>query len=325
MAAATWRAIATENPDVLITFTHYANVLGQTGAMFSRIPTRIASQRNTAAVMPRLAKWADAAIGSLGGYHANVMVSRAVAAGFGAYPNHYRRRTLVIPNGIAPPLVVPSRAETRMRLGLPAEGFIVACVGRLAAMKNQACLVRMLVHTRPELHLALIGDGPNREALELLSRQLGVRERVHFLGEFSRNYVLTILPSFDAFALASYEEGMSNAVLEALGAGIPTLASDIPSQREILEQSGTLYGLLLPPNDPLAWAQGINMLLTEPSEHHKWKLLASTRANHFRVEVMVERFASLIVQLRGVPSTHTQEEANRSHSDARSYGAGPRP
>src|SRR5690606_38192361 len=94
------QALQQRAPDILITFTHYANVIGQFTAAPLRVPVRIASQRARVSSVPRGALLADAILGSLGAYSSNVMVSETVRQGFRFHPRAYRRRTTVIANGV---------------------------------------------------------------------------------------------------------------------------------------------------------------------------------------------------------------------------------
>ena len=113
----------------------------------------------------------------------------------------------------------------------------------------------------PALTLVVVGDGPERERLQAEARRLGVAARVRFLGESSQ--VGVILRASDAFLLSTHGEGMSNALLEAMACGLPSLASrSVGGAAELLEPD---RGLLLPDGDAEAWAAAIRSLLGEPA------------------------------------------------------------
>jgi len=184
----------------------------------------------------------------------------------------------------------------RLKLGLPDDAFLVGSVGRLASIKNPSSLVRMVALTRSSnVHLVLVGDGPDREFLERSASSLGIASRVHFVGDIPHREVGAILRELDAFALASYSEGMSNSVLEALAAGLPVMASDIPAQREVLVAGGRYYGLLVQPEDIQGWADTTDRLVERPHERTHFAAIALERAADFTVDRMVEQFAALIL------------------------------
>ena len=140
------------------------------------------------------------------------------------------------------------RAAARRNLDLPADALVVGCVGRLVALKNHRLLLEQvpaLVQAFPRLHVLLLGDGPERDALENQARALGIAGRVHFAG--SRGDVQRLLPAMDVFALPSLTEGLSIALLEACAAGLPVVASDTGGNPEIVRQGAN--GLLFPTND----------------------------------------------------------------------------
>ena len=120
-------------------------------------------------------------------------------------------------------------------LGVPAGRRFFAFIGRLEEQKRPAWLLRLLgeVFARlPEHDLVLVGDGPQRAALEQLARDLKLEARVHFTGK--RGDVPDILAAADALVLPSAWEGMPNVVLEAMAAGRPVVACDVTGVRELL-------------------------------------------------------------------------------------------
>lgn len=140
-----------------------------------------------------------------------------------------------------------------------ASGHVIGCLGRLSAEKGFDVLLRAL-ELLPETTCVIVGDGPERSRLDALARELGVADRLIVTGwsEKPRSY----LPSFDVFVLPSRFEGLPLAVLEAMLAERPVVASDVGSVPEAVHDGDT--GLLVPPEDPVALAGAIRRLLEEP-------------------------------------------------------------
>lgn len=136
------------------------------------------------------------------------------------------------------------------------------CVGRLTRLKNLETIFRALAPISDKSwRLDVLGDGPLRPELEHLAGQLGISDRVSFLG-----YVDDVprrIASCDLFLFPSQKEGLPLALLEALSAGVPTLASDIPPNRELAEPNDDPDDIasLLPPTDVEAWTRALDAYL----------------------------------------------------------------
>ena len=142
-----------------------------------------------------------------------------------------------VANGIDMERFKPAcRQAARARLGLPSrdlsqDGKLIGVVARLERVKGVDLLISALAHhDEPNLNLAIIGDGRERESLEAQARALALGSRVQFLGV--RGAIETILPAFDAFVLPSRAEGLPLAIVEAQACGIPIVASDVGAVRE---------------------------------------------------------------------------------------------
>ncbi|WP_135806365.1 glycosyltransferase family 4 protein [Halorussus marinus] len=120
---------------------------------------------------------------------------------------------------------------------------IVGSVGRLAPVKNHELLldaVAPLTDQYPDLGVVLVGDGPLEATLREQVQQLGIEDSVLFTGRIERSMVYTLLHEFDVFGMPSLHEGQGIALCEAMCAGTPIVASDIPVFRDILGDSGRL-------------------------------------------------------------------------------------
>ena len=225
-----------------------------------------------------------------------IAVSGAVRDGLlsAGYPE---RDVSLIYNGVPegpPPPSPDQRAALRLELGIPQSAFAVVNAGRFVRDKGQDLLIEALRQTDPAVHLYLIGD-PDTEFGRTLGDTLAalpaaLAERVHRLGY--RQDVQRLLPAFDAFALSSRREALSIAVIEAFAARLPVVATRVGGVPEIVRDLDT--GLLVPPEDPAALAQGIERLHTEPALARR--LAESGRqqhTEHLTAHAMVERTLAL--------------------------------
>jgi glycosyltransferase involved in cell wall biosynthesis len=148
-------------------------------------------------------------------------------------------------------------------LPIPRGRPVLCSVGRLAAQKNHAVLIpvlRRLLDQGLDPVLVLAGDGELRPALEVARDAAGLTDRMLFLGQ--RDDVAAIIAASDIFVLPSFYEGTSLALLEAMAAGKPIVASDVPGNRDVLRPGET--ALLCPPEAPDALAEAIARLVDQP-------------------------------------------------------------
>jgi glycosyltransferase involved in cell wall biosynthesis len=293
-ALALYRALRRARPDALVSFLPLANVLGQMLAMIAGVPARVASQRSPGCTYARPMQVLDGLAGTLGVYGRTVCVSQAVRSSFDGYPAAYRDRLIVVPNGIAQRLPGANKAAARGALALPKRAFVIAAVGRLCAEKNLKVVFDALART-PGALLALAGDGADRPALECYAQRIGIVDRVVFLGSLASELVSRLLSAADLFVQPSLFEGQSNAMLEAMAARLPILASDIPAQREVLiDETGRHCGLLLPLGDPQRWANALQELQADPEERERLGCAAAKRSRAFTLDRTAEGFEKAI-------------------------------
>ena len=200
----------------------------------------------------------------------------------------------VIPNGT--PLIPPSpltRRQCLAELDLPESSRLVGLVGRLAPqkrVKDAIWAADLLKVIRDDVHLLILGEGPQRDRLRRYRDQVEIRDKVHFLG--ARADVARLLPHFDAVWSTSGFEGQSNSILEAMAAGVPVVASDIPGTRDLAVPETT--GYLYPLGDRAKLASHTNRLLNNPDLAARLGAASRARiAAEFRVETMIERYAGL--------------------------------
>jgi glycosyltransferase involved in cell wall biosynthesis len=257
--------IRREKPDVVIGFLPLGQVFGAVAAASTGVKARIASQRVPGPTYGRLMRWLDWICGTTGLYGRIVCVSEAVRASFSNYPESYRRKLCVVHNGIDWPPALPERHAARRALGLADDTVAFLAVGRLTQQKNYSFMLQRVAET-PGIVLLIAGDGALREQLERAALDLGVGERVRFLGAVTRPVVGELLAAADVFIQTSAYEGQSNAVLEAMHAALPIIVGDIPTQRETLcDEAGEPVAILAPFADPQAWLDGMARLRDQPA------------------------------------------------------------
>ena len=151
------------------------------------------------------------------------------------------------------------KSGLRRELGLPSDGKLVGTVARLSSQKGISHFIKAIPQiTEKQLHLIIIGDGPLREELESLTKQLNLQEKVIFTG--TRKDIPKLLAALDVFVMPSITEGLSIAILEAMASYLPVAASRVGGIPEIVQDGVT--GILVPSGDENALAQAISELLT---------------------------------------------------------------
>jgi glycosyltransferase involved in cell wall biosynthesis len=173
-------------------------------------------------------------------------------------------RFTIIPTGIdLAPYKEADGAPLRSEWNWPDDKIIMS-VGRLAEEKNWGTLLQafaLALKEQSNLRLVLIGDGPQAQALQQLTGELGITERVLFAGRVQFDQIPSYLKAADLFAFASVTETQGLATLEAMAAGLPVVAVAGPGTSDIVEEGE--QGLLVE-NDPQNLAAGILKLITSP-------------------------------------------------------------
>ena len=227
----------------------------------------------------------------------------AVVCNGEAVREHYAARGVpetllhVIPNGVEiPPRsrgVATPRLSTREELFLPPDARAVTFAGRLAAQKRPGDLVwgfHLLSQLQPLAHHVVLGDGPLRGRLEREADHYGSGPRQHFAGR--RDDAADLIAASDVFWLASAFEGQSNALMEAMAAGVPPIVSDIPPNRELVTDGET--GFLVPVGDAVGYAQWADRLLADEELSRRIGEAARTRMeNSYPVAGMVAGYGRL--------------------------------
>lgn len=177
-----------------------------------------------------------------------------------------KRPIEVIPNGADTEVFYPrDRTETRRALGVPEEGLVISYVGQLVARKGVDILIEALGLLSSRMHplplLVAAGKGPLREDLERRVAELGIAERVRFVGKVPHDEVAEYMSVGDVFVLPSYSEGLPTVACEALNCGVPIVATAVDGTPEVVRDEQT--GLLVPAGDAPALADALERILTD--------------------------------------------------------------
>jgi glycosyltransferase involved in cell wall biosynthesis len=200
----------------------------------------------------------------------------------------------VIPDGV--PRAQPSGATRRQllaELGLPEDARLIGVVGRLLPrkrIKDAIWAADLLKVVRDDVHLLVVGDGPHRQRLLRFREQVLIRDKVHFLGH--RNDLPHLLPHLQVLWSTSAYEGQPSAVMEAMAAAVPVVATDVRGNRELVIPETT--GYLVPVGARAAFAGHTNKLLDDPSLAKRLGQAAQERIQReFTVEKMVQQYTAM--------------------------------
>jgi len=219
-----------------------------------------------------------------------------------APPERVRTIGVAVSNGRAPDL--SDQAEARRLLGVPPGMRVVGTVGRLDFQKAPEDFVNALAGMRrSDIYGVWIGDGPLRAKTEKLAARRGLKGRMSFLGE--RSDVASLLPGLDVFAMASRYEGLPCAIVEAMAAARPVVATAVNAVPNIVITGET--GLLVPPGRPDLLSRALAYLIDNPAVADR---LARTGRAHLGVEVSPAALGAVLDETY-------RPEADREHPTPR--------
>lgn len=261
----------------------YANVFGLAGAAAARVPVRIGSRREVVTGDKSRAQLTAQALAYRTAHTivANSRAAREQLTKEGIAPT----RIELIPNGIDFTSFAPPRDRHIIRK--------IVMVANLRAEKGHDVLIDAapaILAREPEAEFFIGGDGPLRDALVRRAEAKGVADRFHFLGQC--NDVPALLATSDLFVLPSRSEAFPNAVIEAMAAGLPVVATNVGGIPELITPGTT--GLLVPPGDAVALATSVLDLMDRPGFASSLGQAARARIEQeFSFDRMVASFESL--------------------------------
>ncbi len=299
--AGLWRFFAlleTLRPAILHAWLFHAVVVSRIAGRMAGVPIVISARRNVNLGSPlrelvnRMTAGLNDRVIAVSEAARRVEISRG-----GVAPE----KTVVIPNGVDPLAfgrpTPQAGARARNALGLPPHSILIGYVGRLHASKGVDDLLRAfppVLRRFPGARLLLAGEGDERPRLEQLSSAIGIAGAVHFLGD--RADVPLLLEGLDVFVMPSREEGMPNAVLEAMAVGLPIAATSAGGTPELIEHGRS--GLLVTPGDVAGIAESIISLVADRARATALAAEARARASaSFTIGAAVRRTEALYEEL----------------------------
>ena len=305
------RDLRTSGTAVVLVAHHHraALLLGRLAARWVGVPSVLAAHDMDLASVGRrvLPRWA---VSTLRLSDALVLLTPAQGRylhreeGVGRSPASTIREVL-IPNGIVlpPPADPAERTRARAELGLGVEGglgsgdFAIGIVARLSAQKaHQVLFAAMaeLVRTHPRARLFVIGGGDREEELRALAGELGIAAVTSFLGV--RRDVSRLLPGLDVSCLSSVHEGVPISVIEALAAGLPVVATNCGSLKDMITDGE--QGYLVPVGDAHGLAQRLAFLADDPGLRKQLGASGRARAEcAFSITTTARGYERLVTEL----------------------------
>jgi len=287
-------------PDIVHSYLPAANVIGPVAARLAGVPRVIVSKRAMAgykAAYPLLRR-----VEPLGNRLADVILvnSDAVRRDVERTERHWEGKFRKIYNGVAriEPWAPDEVMAFRRREGIPADALVVLCVSNFYPYKGHEELVEVASRIVPDFQnviFLMIGrDSGTMEATRARVLERGIDGSVRFVG--SRTDVPDLLRASDLFVHPSREEGFSNAILEAMAAGLPVVACDVGGNPEAVVDGET--GRLVPPRDPEQFSAAVVELITDESKRKTFGEAGLRRAaERFSLDRMVGEMESLYESL----------------------------
>jgi glycosyltransferase involved in cell wall biosynthesis len=286
-----YRLIRQLQPQIVQTWIFAANCYGRVAARLAGVPTILASERCVDLwksgyqfnIDRLLARWTR-----------KIVVNAEAIGDFYMHHGIAREKIVTIKNAIVVDQVAVQNSQgARERLDLPATGPVIGFIGRLWPQKRVQDLIwaaDILRLSGWRADLLVVGEGPRRGALEKFVREIDIGDQVHFLGH--REDVSEILNLVDLVVLPSSYEGLPNVLLEAMAAGKPVVACQVPGVDEVVVHGQT--GLLVPVKNPLELARAIRELLDDPVKRFTMGQAGKERVRaEFSLDRMISQYDAL--------------------------------
>jgi glycosyltransferase involved in cell wall biosynthesis len=261
-----YRLIRKERFTIVETFTHHANLLGAPVAWLAGVRVRVASHHGRVENFSPPLVYLHRQLINHGIATDLVVVSKQVQLAAIEQEGIRPERITVIANGIdthpITPLSEAEKVSLRHSLGVEKSDPLLLTVARLKPQKGHTYLldaIPKILEAVPKALFVFAGDGPLREELQAKALALGIEPAVRFLGVYTE--ISQLLQVSDVFVLPSLWEGLPVAMLEAMLAGIPIVATEVEGVEEVVQNGEN--GLLVPPGDPEALSRTLIQLLQD--------------------------------------------------------------
>jgi glycosyltransferase involved in cell wall biosynthesis len=287
------RSIRETQPDAVLTFQHFGNVIGGGVSHLASSAPIIANQVSSRLSMNWLVRTADIVMGSLGVFKVITVNSRDMEREYSHYPAGYRSRMVHVAHGFDDKALDMSQATARQLFNLPVGPVLLGSVGRLHPNKCLDAAIRLLTG-EAQWHLALAGQGPDETRLRHLAEELQVSDRVHFIGEISPGHVGEFLASLDVFVFPSRAETFGLAAVEAASSGIPTVVRDLPVLQEVLSVEGKPAALFVDASDNEKLSAAVSRILNDKNLRDDLRRTGKGLASRYTVDAMVSEYVRVL-------------------------------
>lgn len=282
----------------LIVHTHdfYSNVFGMAAAVCARTPVKVASKRETGGMRSGSQKFVESI--AFGRADAIIANSRAVTRHLTSECRISEEKIEVVYNGIELKRFEGGGdgSDFRASIGVPDGAKLVTLVANLRHdVKNVPMLLRAAAAIRQDdVHFAIAGEGELQAGLQRMAEDLGIDERVHFLGRCDD--VPGLLSASAVCVLTSKNEGFSNSILEYMAVGKPVVATDVGGAREAIVDGES--GFLVPSDDDKKLAEKLTVLLNDPKLAHSFGKRGQEKVRkEFSSEIQLDRTIALYERL----------------------------
>ena len=304
------RALRRRRPAIVHTHTAKAGALGRVAARIARVPVVVHTfhghvlaeyfsprvSRVVQATERRLARWTSRLVTLSEGLKRDLVETYRIAPA---------ERVEVVPLGRdLAPFRAAERGALRRELGVGEDVWLIGAVGRHVPIKDLGVLLRAVARLPERAHAVLVGDGPERGALEAEAARLGLGGRAHFLGW--RSDLPALYADVDVVALSSRTEGTPLAVIEGFAAGAPAVApavGGIPDMFTGVRWEGGVgvgsEGALVRVSDVGALARGLRVVLEDPERRVTLSEGARVASRRYDAERLVEALDRLYLSLLG--------------------------
>jgi glycosyltransferase involved in cell wall biosynthesis len=288
---ALWLWLRHRRFDVAVTFLFVSDVVGRVLARAAGVPRVISSIRARNVHYPR---WKRVAVRLTMHLVDCVVVNSATIRGYAIeHEGAPAEATVTIQNSVhvSDVLIPEDRQAVRLSLGVSADACLLGSVGRITHQKGfDVLLDAVALLRRTDVHVLIVGEGEDRERLQAQAEAHGLRERLHFTGY--RRDVTRLLQVLDLYVHPARFEGMSNALMEAMAAGCPIVATSVDGNRELIVDGES--GWLVPSEDPQALAHAIVAALPQKAEMRRRGCAARERAKQFGEDAMVSAWEHVL-------------------------------
>ncbi|MFI5396485.1 MAG: glycosyltransferase [Candidatus Binatia bacterium] len=300
-----------ERVEIVHNYLLRANAIGSLAARLARVPVMLCSKRGC-----HERRGLELAGARMGNWLADCVTVNAEAVRDFVHDNEGcpREKMVVIPSGVDCERFQPLAAgDYKARVGLDRKRPVVGIITRMRVRKGVEEFLRAMVLVRkrhPGVQVAIGGEVEIDAALRAVVEEGRIENDLHLLGR--RSDMPEVLSAFDLFVLSSHDEGMSNAILEAMAMEKPVVATDVGGTGEVVRHGHS--GLLVPPKDPEALAAAISEVLAQPMRAREMGRLGRRIVQEeFSAQAMVRQMERLYLELtagHGVAAAKAVQEAS---------------